>query len=51
VGEPLAVSSADFQGLVFARDLGYLSPQIHDNLDLQENEFKRMLNSFIEKLR
>ena len=36
--------------LLLARDLGYLDPQTHQDLDTQINEVKRMLNAFIRRL-
>ncbi len=45
-----SASETEYQ-LRLAHDLGYLSPQVHEDLDTQVNEVKRMLNSFIQKLR
>ena len=45
-----SASETEYQ-LCLARDLGYLSNQTHEYLDTQVNEVKRMLNSFIQKLR
>ena len=45
-----SASEAEYQ-LCLAHDLGYLSHQAHEHLDTQVNEVKRMLNSFIQKLR
>ena len=45
-----SASEAEYQ-LCLARDLGYLSHETHGNLDTQVNEVKRMLNSFIQRLR
>lgn len=45
-----SASETEYQ-LRLARDLGYLPHQTHENLDMQVNEVKRMLNSFIQKLR
>ena len=36
--------------LLLARDLGYLQPEVHRQLDDQVNEVKRMVNSFIKTL-
>ena len=36
--------------LLLARDLGYLRDDIHQELDAQANEIKKMLNSLIQKL-
>lgn len=44
-----SVSETEYQ-LLLARDLGYLDPQDHQNLDDQLNEVKRMLNAFIHRL-
>ncbi len=44
-----SASEAEYQ-LLLARDLGYLQPHVHRQLDDQVNEVKRMLNSFIQKL-
>ena len=45
-----SASETEYQ-LCLARDLGYLSHNTHEHLDTQVNEVKRMLNSFIRKLR
>ena len=45
-----SASETEYQ-LRLTHDLGYLSPQVHEDLDTQVNEVKRMLNSFIQKLR
>ena len=45
-----SASETEYQ-LRLARDLGYLPHQTHEHLDTQVNEVKRMLNSFIQKLR
>ena len=45
-----SASEAEYH-LLLARHLGYLSPETHAQLDTQVNEVKRMLNSFITKLR
>jgi four helix bundle protein len=45
-----SASETEYQ-LCLASDLGYLSPQTHEGIDTQVNEVKRMLNSFIKKLR
>ena len=42
-----AASEAEYQ-LRLAKDLAYLVPQIHHQLDDQVNEIKRMLNAFIK---
>ena len=44
-----SASEAEYQ-LLLARDLGYLQPGAHRQLDEQVNEAKRMLNSFIQRL-
>ncbi len=44
-----SASEAEYQ-LLLARDLGYLEPEQHRQLDEQVNEVKRMLNSFIQRL-
>jgi four helix bundle protein len=44
-----SASEAEYQ-LLLARDLGYLQPDAHRQLDDQVNEVKRMLNSFLQKL-
>jgi four helix bundle protein len=44
-----SASEAEYQ-LLLARDLGYLDPKPHEQLDAQANELKRMLNSFIQRL-
>ena len=44
-----SASEAEYQ-LLLARDLGYLPPDVHRQLDDQVNEVKRMLNSFIRAL-
>ena len=44
-----APKSSEYQ-LLLARDLGYLQPEVHRQLDDQVNEVKRMLNSFIKTL-
>jgi len=36
--------------LLLARGLGYLEHDLHNCIDVQVNEVKRMLNSFIQKL-
>lgn len=36
--------------LLLARDLGFVSKELHGNLDCQTTEVKRMLYSFIKKL-
>ena len=45
-----SASEAEYQ-LLLARDLGYLQGDAHRQLDDQVNEVKRMLNSFLQKLR
>lgn len=45
-----SVSESEYQ-LLLARDLEYLKPESHRQLDTQANEVKRMLNSFIKTLR
>ena len=45
-----SASEAEYQ-LHLAHDLGYLPHEAHENLDMQVNEVKRMLNTFIQKLR
>jgi len=45
-----SASETEYQ-LRLARDLGYLSHKTHEHLDTQVNHVKRMLNSFIQKLR
>ena len=42
-------SEAEYQ-LLLARDLGYLSPRTHEDLQSEISEVKKMLNSFIQKL-
>ena len=44
-----SASESEYQ-LLLARDLGYLQPEAHRQLDDQVNEDKRMLNSFIKTL-
>ena len=44
-----SASETEYQ-LLLARDLGYLDPQNHQDLDTQINEVKRMLNAFIQRL-
>ena len=44
-----SASESEYQPLL-ARDLGYLQPEVHRQLDDQVNEVKRMLNSFIKTL-
>lgn len=44
-----SASESEYQ-LLLARDLGYLQPDMHRQLDDQVNEVKRMLNSFIKTL-
>lgn len=44
-----SASESEYQ-LLLARDLGYLLPDVHRQLDDQVNEVKRMLNSFIKTL-
>lgn len=44
-----SASETEYQ-LLLARDLAYLSPQSHQELDDQVNEVKRMLNAFIQRL-
>jgi four helix bundle protein len=45
-----SASEVEYQ-LLLARDLGYLTDEIHGQLDARINEVKRMLNSFIRTLR
>jgi len=45
-----SASETEYQ-LHLAHDLGYLSQKSHEILDIQVNDVKRMLNSFIQKLR
>ncbi len=45
-----SASELDYQ-LLLARDLGYLSNRDHGVLDAQAQEVKRMLNSFMQRLR
>jgi len=44
-----SASETEYQ-LILARDLGYLGPEHHQELDTQVNEVKRMLNAFIQRL-
>lgn len=44
-----SASETEYQ-LLLARDLGYLPEPIHQALDAQVNEVKRMLNSFVQRL-
>ena len=44
-----SASEAEYQ-LLLAHDLGYLSAELHRDLDEQVNEIKRMLNSFLRTL-
>lgn len=44
-----SASEAEYQ-LLLAKDLAYLVPQIHHELDEQVNEIKRILNAFIKTL-
>lgn len=43
-------SEVEYQ-LLLSRDLRYMPNEHHIQLDIQINEIKRMLNSFIQKLR
>ena len=45
-----SASETEYQ-LCLAHDLGYLSHETHEHLEADVNEVKRMLNSFIQKLR
>ena len=45
-----SASEAEYQ-LLLACDLDYIGKDIHHSLDAQVNEVKRMLNSFIQKLK
>jgi len=45
-----SASELEYQ-LLLAHDLGYLYDRAYDELNKQINEIKRMLNSFIQKLR
>jgi four helix bundle protein len=44
-----SASEVEYQ-LLLAHDLGYLSDDLHRQLENQTNEVKRMLNSFIKTL-
>lgn len=44
-----SASESEYQ-LLLARDLGYLQPDVHRQLDDQVNEVKRMLNGFMKTL-
>jgi len=44
-----SASETEYQ-LLLARDLGYLSPDAHRQLDAQVREVRRMLASFMQKL-
>jgi four helix bundle protein len=44
-----SASEAEYQ-LLLAKDLTYLQPHVHRDLDNQVNEIKRMLNAFIKTL-
>ncbi len=44
-----SISEAEYQVLL-AQDLGYITTEVHHQLDAQANEIKRMLNSFIRTL-
>lgn len=44
-----SASETEYQ-LLLARDLGYLSPEVHRQLDAQVGEARRMLASFMQKL-
>jgi four helix bundle protein len=44
-----SASETEYQ-LLLARDLGYLEDGLHQQLDTQINEVKRMLNSFVQRL-
>ena len=44
-----SASETEYQ-LLLARDLGYLDPQAHQDLDDRLNEVKRMLNAFVQRL-
>jgi four helix bundle protein len=44
-----SASEAAYQ-LLLARDLGYLTPQAHEDLQTKISEIKKMLNSLIQKL-
>ncbi len=45
-----SASESEYQ-LILSRDLGYLQPDAHRRLDEQVTEVRRMLHSFIRKLR
>ena len=45
-----SASEAEYQ-LLLAHDLDYIGKDSHHSLDAQVNEIKRMLNSFIQKLK
>jgi len=44
-----SASETEYQ-LLLARDLGFLDPEQHQDLDALINEVKRMLNAFIQRL-
>ena len=44
-----SASETEYQ-LLLARDLGYLTMPLHQELDDQVNEVKRMLNAFIQRV-
>jgi four helix bundle protein len=44
-----STSELEYQ-MLLARDLGYIPPEHHKQMELQLNEVKRMLNSLIQTL-
>lgn len=44
-----SATESEYQ-MLLARDLGYWSPEIHQPLDAQVNEIKKMLRAFIRTL-
>lgn len=44
-----SASETEYQ-LLLAKDLGYMEPDLHNRINEQVNDVKRMLNSFIQKL-
>ncbi len=44
-----SASEVEYQ-IILARDLKYITDEIHKDLNCQVNELKKMLNSFIQRL-
>ena len=45
-----SASELEYQ-LILARDLGYITSQTYDDLDALLTEVRKMLNSFIQRVR